>query len=113
MLSNYQGYHKCHVIVVFDAYKVKGGTGSVERHHNIDVVYTKEAETADTYIEKASYRLGRRNRVRVATSDYTVQLIILGNHATRISATAFKKEIDQVEEELARLLDRYRRPGPR
>ena len=110
MLSNYQGYHKCHVIVVFDAYRVKGGTRSVERHHNIDVVYTKEAETADTYIEKASYRLGKRYRVRVATSDYTVQLIILGNHATRISANAFRKEVEQAEEEIARLLEQYRQP---
>lgn len=110
MLSNYQGYHKCHVIVVFDAYKVKGGNRHVERHHNIDVVYTKEAETADTYIEKASYRLGKKYRVQVATSDYTVQLIILGNHATRISASAFRKEVDQVNEEIERLLERYRRP---
>ena len=110
MLSNYQGYHRCHVIVVFDAYRVKGGTRSVERHHNIDVVYTKAAETADTYIEKASYRLGKRYRVRVATSDYTVQLIILGNHATRISANAFHKEVEQVEEEIARLLEQYRQP---
>ena len=110
-LSNYQGYHKCHVIVVFDAYKVKGGTRSVERHHNIDVVYTKEAETADTYIEKASYRLGKRHRVRVATSDYTVQLIILGNRATRISADSFRKEVEQAEEEIARLLEQYRLPG--
>ena len=111
MLSNYQGYHKCRVIVVFDAYKVKGGTRSIERHHNIDVVYTQEAETADTYIEKASYQLGKRYRVRVATSDYTVQLIILGNHATRISASAFKKEVDQVNAEIERLLEQYRQPN--
>ena len=111
MLCNYQGYRKCRVIVVFDAYKVKGGTRSVERHHNIDVVYTKEAETADTYIEKASYQLGKRYRVRVATSDYTVQLIILGNHATRISASAFKKEVDQVNAEIEQLLEQYRRPN--
>lgn len=110
-LCNYQGYHKCHVIIVFDAYKVKGGTQNMERHHNVDVVYTKEAETADTYIEKASYQLGKKYRVRVATSDYTVQLIILGNHATRISARAFKKEVDQVNEEIEHLLDQYRRPN--
>lgn len=111
MLCNYQGYRKCRVIVVFDAYKVKGGTRSVERHHNIDVVYTKEAETADTYIEKASYQLGKQHHVRVATSDYTVQLIILGNHATRISASAFKKEVEQVNAEIEQLLEQYRRPN--
>ncbi len=111
MLCNYQGYRKCRVIVVFDAYKVKGGTRTVERHHNIDVVYTKEAETADTYIEKVSYQLGKKCRVRVATSDYTVQLIILGNHATRISARAFKKEVDQVNAEIEQLLEHYRRPN--
>lgn len=111
MLSNYQGYHKCRVIVVFDAYKVKGGTRSIERHHNIDVVYTQEAETADTYIEKASYQLGKQLPGTVATSDYTVQLIILGNHATRISASAFKKEVDQVNAEIERLLEQYRQPN--
>lgn len=109
-LCNYQGYHKCHVIVVFDAYKVKGGTRHIERHHNIDVVYTKEAETADTYIEKTSYRLGKRYRVRVATSDHTVQMIILGNHATRVSASAFQAEVEQVNEALHRLLEHYRSP---
>ena len=110
MLSNYQGYHKCHVIVVFDAYKVKGGTRHVERHHNVDVVYTQEAETADTYIEKASYQLGKKYRVRVATSDHTVQMIILGNHATRISASAFRTEVDAVNEEIQRMLEHYRTP---
>ena len=110
MLSNYQGYHKCHVIVVFDAYKVKGGTRHVERHHNVDVVYTQEAETADTYIEKASYQLGKKYRVRVATSDHTVQMIILGNHATRISASAFRTEVDAVNEEIERMLEHYRTP---
>ena len=110
MLSNYQGYHKCHVIVVFDAYKVKGGTRHTERHHNVDVVYTQEAETADTYIEKASYQLGKKYRVRVATSDHTVQMIILGNHATRISASAFRTEVDAVNEEIDRMLEHYRTP---
>ena len=110
MLSNYQGYHKCHVIVVFDAYKVKGGTRHVERHHNVDVVYTQEAETADTYIEKASYQLGKKYRVRVATSDHTVQMIILGNHATRISASAFRTEVDAVNEEIQRMLEHYCTP---
>lgn len=111
MLCNYQGYQNCRVIVVFDAYKVKGGTRRIERHDNIDVVYTKEAETADTYIEKTTYQLGKKYRVRVATSDATVQMIILGNHATRISANDFKKEVDQVNEEIERLLEQYRHPN--
>ena len=69
LLCNYQGYRKCRVILVFDAYKVKGGLGSVEKYHNIYIVYTKEAETADAYIERATYEIGRQHRVRVATSD--------------------------------------------
>ena len=76
ILSNYQGFRRCEVIAVFDAYKVKGGQGSVEKYHNIHVVYTKEAETADAYIERATYEIGRHHRVRVATSDGPEQLII-------------------------------------
>ncbi len=96
-LCNYRGFRQCEIILVFDAYKVKGNKGEIEDIHNIKVVYTKEAETADTYIEKASYELSRRHRVRVATSDGTQQLIILGNGAYRISAREFLKEIEQVE----------------
>ena len=77
ILANYQGYKNCHVIVVFDAYKIKGGERRFEKHENIDVVYTKEAETADMYIEQASYDLAREHRVRVATSDALEQVIIL------------------------------------
>lgn len=69
ILSNYQGFRNCVVILVFDAYKVKGNPGSVEKVNGIYVVYTKEAETADAYIEKTTYDLGRDHRVRVATSD--------------------------------------------
>lgn len=81
ILSNYQGWRKCHVILVFDAYRVKGNPGSVEKYHNIHVVYTKEAETADMYIEKATYEIAREHRVRVATSDGLEQVIILGHGA--------------------------------
>ncbi len=95
-LCNYQGCRGCQVIVVFDAYKVKGGLGSVERYHNICVVYTKEAETADAYIERATYTIGRDHRVKVATSDGPEQLIILGHGALRISASQFREEMDQV-----------------
>jgi len=104
LLSNYQGFKKCVVIVVFDAYKVKGNIGSVSRYHNIYVVYTKEAETADAYIEKATYEIGRQHRVRVATSDGPEQLIILGHGALRLSASAFREEVDQVREQIAGIL---------
>ncbi len=104
LLSNYQGLKKNRVIVVFDAYKVKGGLGSVERYHNIHVVYTKEAETADAYIEKATYEIGKTHRVKVATSDGPEQLIILGHGALRLSASAFREEMDQTLREMGRIL---------
>ena len=98
LLCNYQGFRQCAVILVFDAYKVKGNPGSVEQVHNIHVVYTKEAETADSYIEKATHDLGKRHRVRVVTSDYQEQIIILGNGALRISALEFQEEYKRVEQ---------------
>ncbi len=100
-LCNYQGYCKNEVIVVFDAYRVAGGAGSVERRHNISVVYTKEAETADMYIEKATRRLVKERRVRVATSDGLEQLIIIGAGARRISAEMFHSELETVERAVA------------
>ena len=110
LLCNYQGYRKCHVILVFDAYKVKGGQGSVEKYHNIHVVYTREAETADAYIERATYEIGREHRVKVTTSDGPEQLIILGHGALRLSATAFRQEVEQVQGEIAAALDKNNRP---
>lgn len=104
MLSNYQGFQRCEVILVFDAYKVPHGTGEVSRYHNIHVVYTKEAETADAYIEKVTYELGKKHRVRVATSDGIEQLIILGHGALRLSARAFRAELDQVNAQIAATL---------
>ena len=109
ILSNYQGFRKCVVILVFDAYKVKGNPGSVEKKNNIYVVYTKEAETADAYIEKATYDLGKDHRVRVATSDGLEQLIILGHGALRLSARAFKAEIEQAQGEISALVARLNR----
>ena len=106
ILSNYQGYRRCVVILVFDAYKVKGNPGSVEKKDNIYVVYTKEAETADAYIEKATYDLGRDHRVRVATSDGLEQLIILGHGALRLSARSFKAEVEQAQGEISALVAR-------
>ena len=99
-LCNYRGYKQCELILVFDAYKVKGGVGSVETVGNISVVYTKEAETADMYIEKTAHELGRKRRVRVATSDALEQMIILGSGAVRISANEFREEVDAAEREI-------------
>ena len=104
ILCNFQGYKKCVLIVVFDAYKVKGGKGAVEKVNGISVVYTKEAETADMYIEKVSHKLAKNNRVRVVTSDALEQLIILGNGALRVSSRAFLEEVRQAEEEIRSLL---------
>ena len=107
LLSNYQGYRKNRVILVFDAYKVPQGTGSVSRYHNIHVVYTKQAETADAYIEKASYQLSKEGgRVRVATSDAAEQFIILGHGALRVSAQDLRAEVESVEGEIAAILRR-------
>ena len=107
IMSNFQGVRKCRLIVVFDAYKVKGGVRSVEKDGNIDVVYTKEAETADMYIEKASYDLARRHRVRVATSDALEQMIILGHGAERLSAQDLKWEVEQANEQIAALIAHF------
>jgi len=96
ILANYQAYRKCNLILVFDAYKVKNHLGSVSRFDEIYVVYTKQAETADQYIEKTTYRLSGRRHVRVATSDGIEQLIILGHGAERISARLFRDEVDSV-----------------
>ncbi|MBQ8411732.1 MAG: TetM/TetW/TetO/TetS family tetracycline resistance ribosomal protection protein, partial [Ruminiclostridium sp.] len=97
ILCNYQGFKRNEVIVVFDAYKVKGNKGEVEKTGGISVVYTKEAETADMYIEKATRKLGGKHKVRVATSDRLEQLIILGSGAIRVSATEFLKEVEETE----------------
>ena len=105
LLSNYQGFRKCEVILVFDAYKVPGNTREVSRYHNIHVVYTKEAETADAYIEKTTFELSKqRHRVRVATSDGAEQLIILGHGALRLSATIFRQEVEQTLGQIAAIL---------
>ena len=97
ILSNYQGYRKCTLILVFDAYKVEGHVEEIVTYHNIYVVYTKEAETADQYIEKTVHRIGRQYQVTVATSDGLEQVIIMGQGAHRISAQGLKKEIEDTE----------------
>ncbi|NCE65942.1 GTP-binding protein [Pseudoflavonifractor sp. 524-17] len=113
LLSNYQGFRKCEIILVFDAYKVPNNPGTVTKYHNIHVVYTKEAETADAYIEKVTYELGKRCRVRVATSDAAEQLIILGHGALRVSARTFRQEMEQANGQIAAILAENRRKGRR
>lgn len=100
ILCNYQGYKKTEVILVFDAYKVKGNTGEVAEYHNIHVVYTKEAQTADAYIEKTTHELSKKHNVTVVTSDALEQLIIMGQGATRVSSREFKLEIEAMEKEI-------------
>lgn len=100
ILSNYQGFKKCTLILVFDAYKVVGHREEVQKYHNIYVVYTKEAETADQYIEKTVHRIGRQYQVTVATSDRLEQIIILGQGAHRISARGLREEIDKTADEV-------------
>ena len=104
LLGNYQGFRKCVVILVFDAYKVPRNVGEVVRVNNLYVVFTKEAETADAYIEKATYEIGKKHRVRVATSDNAEQLIILGHGALRLSAEALRIEVEQVNGQIAQIL---------
>ncbi|MCH5197385.1 MAG: TetM/TetW/TetO/TetS family tetracycline resistance ribosomal protection protein [Oscillospiraceae bacterium] len=104
ILCNFQGYKKCEVILVFDAYKVKGENREVEAVGGISVVYTKEAETADTYIEKTSHELAKDHRVRVVTSDGMEQIIILGNGALRVSSDAFLEEVNAAQEEIRKII---------
>ena len=109
ILQNYQGYKKCHVIAVFDAYKVKGGERHIEQHGEVEVIYTQEAETADMYIEKAAHKKSRDYHVRVATSDRLEQLIVTGSGAFKVSADEFRLEIKQAELEIAELIEQYNR----
>ncbi|MDE5931483.1 MAG: NYN domain-containing protein, partial [Lachnospiraceae bacterium] len=103
ILSNYQGYRKMTLILVFDAYKVKGSPGSIFPYHNIHVVYTKEAETADQYIEKVTHEIAGKHKVSVATSDGLEQLIIMGQGAKRMSARDLKEDIMSTNQELREL----------
>lgn len=96
-MCNYQGYAGCELILVFDAYRVKGKHREVEKYCNINIVFTIESETADSYIERVTHELSKEHRVRVATSDGVEQMIILGNGAMRISAAEFRKRCDDAE----------------
>ncbi len=113
ILCNYQGFRKCAVILVFDAYRVEGCTMEIQKYHNIHVVYTKEAETADQYIEKVVHEIGRKYHVTVATSDGVEQVVTLGQGGTLMSATEFQEEMEivrrQIREECGRQRGRRRR----
>jgi len=100
ILSNYQGFRKCTLILVYDAYKVEGNPGEVLKYHNIYIVYTKEAETADQYIEKTVRRIAKNADVTVATSDGLEQVIIMGQGAHRMSAPGLKEEVELALKEL-------------
>ena len=100
ILSNYQGFRKCTLILVYDAYKVEGNPGEVMKYHNIYIVYTKEAETADQYIEKTVRRIVKNADVTVATSDGLEQVIIMGQGAHRMSAPGLKEEVELALKEL-------------
>lgn len=104
-MCNYQGYTGDNVIVVFDAYRVKGGNIEKYRYNNIDVIFTRESQTADSYIERVTHELGKKYRVKVATSDALEQCIIWGNGAIRLSAGEFREEIDRMKESIREKID--------
>ncbi len=111
VLSNYQGYKKNTLILVFDAYKVEGNPGTTEKYHNIYVVYTKEAETADQYIEKVTHEIAGKHKVTVATSDGLEQMIILGQGAVRMSAKGLREELKAANQEISQILGHRKATG--
>ena len=106
MMCSYQGFSGDELILVFDAYRVKGKHREVEKYYNINIVYTRESETADSYIERTSHELSKKHRVRVATSDGAEQMIILGNGAMRISAAEFQKRYQAAQKAIREYMDR-------
>ena len=104
VLCNYQGFKNYPLILVFDAYKVEGEAMEIFKYHNIHVVYTKEAETADMYIERATHELAKEHRTRVVSSDGAEQIIVMGHGALRVSARAFEEEVRAVEKEIREFL---------
>lgn len=111
ILCDYQGIRKCHLIVVFDAYRVKGHPTEISDYHNIHVVYTKEAETADQFIEKFAHENGRKYDVTVATSDGLEQIIIRGQGCGLISAREFEKEVASVKKGVVSRLQEQKQSG--
>ncbi|MDF2609429.1 MAG: hypothetical protein K0R92_903 [Lachnospiraceae bacterium] len=111
ILCNYQGFRKNEIILVFDGYKSKGNVGSVIHYHNIDIVYTKEAQTADQFIEAVSSQMARDYQIRVATSDGLEQMIILAQGASRMSARELKKEIDLANKDIKETYEKKKDKG--
>ena len=101
-MFNYQGFRKCNLILVFDAYRVEGHEEEIIPYHNIHVVYTKEAETADSFIERTAHQIGRKYQVTVATSDGLEQVIIRGQGCAMMSARELKEEIERINQEIRR-----------
>lgn len=108
LLSNYCGFHPCELIVVFDSYRVRGGTGSRSSHNNLHVVYTQEDESADLYIETLVGKIGKNYAVRVATSDALIQLSALRSGVLRVSAAELERELERTNGEIAAVLRRLR-----
>ena len=109
LMCSYSAFKRCKVIIVFDAYMVKDGKGSTEKYDEVTVVYTKERQTADAYIERATYEIAEDNYVRVVTSDMEEQFIILGNGAYRVSPKEFREELDGTATEIAEAIEKYKR----
>lgn len=111
ILCNYQGFKKCVLILVFDAYKVEGYAMEIQKYHNIHVVYTKEAETADQYIEKVVHEIGKRYHVTVVTSDGVEQVITLGQGGTLTSSREFREEVEIVNRQIMEEAESRRESG--
>ncbi|MGN1120710.1 MAG: NYN domain-containing protein, partial [Oscillospiraceae bacterium] len=105
IMCNFAGFKRCKLILVFDAYRVKGAQREIEEIDGISVIYTKEAETADMFIEKTTHSLAGKHRVRVATSDSVEQIIILGNGAVRTSAQEFLAEVREAEKAIRQIIE--------
>ena len=106
-MCDYAAFRGCRVIIVFDAYKRVGGEGSVEECGAVTVVYTKESQTADTYIERTTYEISDEHTVRVVTSDYEEQLVVLGSGGLRVSAREFYREIGETTRLIAETIESY------
>lgn len=105
IMCDYSAFRRCKVIIVFDAYKRRGGEGSIEKFGDVTVVYTKEKETADAYIEKTTHDISGEHSVRVVTSDYQEQLVVLGSGGLRVSTLEFMKEINLTDKEIKEVID--------
>ena len=112
VLCNYQGFRQCEVILVFDAYRVKGNPGEIVRYHNISVVYTKEAETADRYIERAAHEIGHKYNVTVVTSDGVEQVIIRGAGCNLMSSREFWEDVKILSGEIQETIEKKVRKRP-